>query len=293
MRIVGCSVFALTVFVGCADFVEVADVAYDDRFGAATTMDIYLPADLDVALDPPRPAVMLIHGGSWRYLDKDSMRAAATRLAGAGYVSVSINYRLVPEVMFPDNALDAMCALAFVQANASDYGIDPGRIAVMGYSAGGHLASLLGVASDVPELLPDCSAGAPSPPAAVVSGAGPQDMTALPAFEAVTEMMGGTAEERPEMYALASPVTHVDAGEPPFLFIHGTGDWIVDVEHSEAMRDELADAGNDARVLALRGSGHLLNPGAASGDLHLLGSISTPEAWAALGDYLASTIGVP
>lgn len=297
MRFPGCHVLALTValtlLVGCADIVEMPDVAYDDRFGAATTMDFYLPADLDVAVDPARPAVLLIHGGSWRYFDKDGMRFAATRLAGAGYVSASINYRLVPEVIFPDNARDAMCALAFVQANASDFGIDPARIAVMGYSAGGHLASLVGVASDVPELMPDCAAGAPSPPAAVVSGAGPQDMTVLPEFEAVTEMLGGTAEDQPEMYALASPVTHVDADEPPFLFIHGAGDWIANIEHSEAMRDTLIQAGNDARVLALRGGGHVFNPGAAGGDLHLLASSDTPEAWAVIGDFLASTIGVP
>ena len=293
MRFLAFSICVLGTFVGCADVVERKDVSYDDRFGAATTMDVYLPGDLDVATDPPRPTVLLIHGGSWRAFDKDAMRNPGRRLAGAGYVTASINYRLVPEVVFPDNARDVMCALAFLRANADEFGIDSGRIAVMGYSAGGHLASLLGVASDVPELAPACAAGVPGPPAAVISGAGPQDMFAMPEVDAITEMLGGTAEDSRGMYTLASPIMHVNTGEPPFLFIHGTSDWFVDIAQSEAMRDALEQAGNETHLLSLRGSGHLSNPGAAGGDIHAMGSLDTPEAWAAISDFLSLTIGVP
>lgn len=274
---------------GCTRVVEIADVAYDDRFGTATLMDVYLPDDDQTA----RPAVLLIHGGAWRYFDKEGMRAPATRLAGAGYVTASISYRLVPEAVFPEPAHDAMCALAFFRRRADEYGLDPARVAVMGYSAGAHLASLVGVASDVPELMPDCAAGAPAAPAAVISGAGPQDMFTMPEADAIVELLGGTAAEVPDAYRLASPISHVGADEPPFLFVHGSGDWFVDIAQSYDMRDALVAAGNGARILELRGGGHLALPGASGGDWELSVSTDTPEAWTVIDDFLAQTLGAP
>lgn len=273
---------------GCTQVVQIADISYDDRHGEATTMDVYM-SELDGA---GRPAVLLVHGGGWRSFSKDSTSKEAERLAGAGYVTASINYRLVPDAVYPDNIRDVMCALAFFQGHADEYGFDRARVAVMGYSAGGHLASLVGVATDVAEFAPDCAAGAPLPPAAVISGAGPQDMSLLAGANAVEEFLGGTLDEVPERYAMASPIEHVDAGEPPFLFVHGSGDLFVDLEHSELMRDTLEAAGNTAYVLALRGGGHLLNSG-PSGDRQFGVSTDTPEAWAAIHDFLDQTIGAP
>lgn len=273
---------------GCGDVVELADVAYDERHGEHTTMDVFLPGDGLSA----RPAVLLIHGGGWRSFSKDGMSVPARRLAGAGYVTASINYRLSPEAVFPDHIQDVICALAFLRSRADEFGLDPDRVAVMGYSAGGHLASLLGVASDVAELAPDCAAGVTGPPNAVISGAGPVDMTRMPQVDAVTEFLGGPLADIPDLYTLASPIAHVDPGEPPFLFVHGTGDWFVDISQSEAMRDTLRAAGNDARLLSLRGGGHLFNSD-AGGDWQLQISTESPEAWAAIADFLQQTIGAP
>jgi acetyl esterase/lipase len=273
---------------GCSNVVEIADVSYDDRHGQATTMDVFLPGQDGAG----RPAVLLIHGGGWRSFSKESMNQPAERLAGAGYVTASINYRLVPDGAYPENIRDVMCALAFFQAQADEYGLDPGRMAVMGYSAGGHLASLLGVATDVPELASECDAGTPLPPAAVISGAGPQDLTTLPEVDVIVEFLGGTPDEVPEHYVMASPISHVDASEPPFLFVHGTGDVFVKLEQSERMRDALESAGNTAQVLALQGGGHLFNPG-PGGDQQFALSTDTPEAWAAIIDFLDQTIGAP
>lgn len=280
---------ALAVTAGaCTDVVGIADVSYDDRHGSATTMDVYMLSQQDTS----RPAVMLIHGGGWRSFAKDSMAEPAMRLAGAGYVTASINYRLVPDGAYPSNIRDVMCALAFLQTHADDYGLDRDRIALMGYSAGGHLASLVGVAHDVTEFAPDCAWGAPAPPAAVISGAGPQDMRSMPEVDAVTEFLGGTADEVPERYDMASPIYHVNAGEPAFLLVHGSGDLFVDISDSERMRDELTAQGNPAHLISLAGGGHLLNPG-PGGDLHVAVSTDTPEAWAAITDFLARTIGAP
>ena len=290
----GAAILALAAAImACVDMVELIDVPYDERFGEATLMDVFMPGESDGALAGERPAVLLIHGGSWRSLSKDGTRNDAIHLARAGYVTASINYRLVPEAVFPENIQDVMCALAFFQAHADEYGFDPGRVAVMGYSAGGHLASMLGVASDLAEIQPDCMAGSPAPPRAVISGAGPEDMRLLPEVDSVIEFLGGTAAEVPEHYDLASPIQHVDAGEPAFLFVHGTGDLFVDIEHSRRMRDRLRDAGNSALLLELADGGHLVEAGVSGGHAEFTISTSTPEAWLAIFDFLAGTLGAP
>lgn len=266
------------------------DVAYDVRRGAATTMDVYVPDDGAIG----RPAVMFVHGGGWRLLSKEVHSDHAQRLAEMGYVTASINYRLVPEGVYGDLVKDCFCALAFLRGRADDYGLDPDRIAVIGYSAGGHLVSLLGVADGVEAFAPDCGEGPARAPNAVVSGAGPTDLADLPEVDAVVEFVGGTQDEVPERYVEISPIHHVDADAPPYLFIHGDADLFVGLSHSERMRDALRDAGVPAQLLTLEGGGHIVNPGSSLGHADVVVSaLDTPEAWMAATDFLARTVGAP
>lgn len=285
------SLIALVVLAaGCSSYEALPDVSYDDRYGSSTTMDVYLP---DMA-GKGRPAVMMIHGGGWRLFSKDAYTKDAKRLAEAGYVAATINYRLVPDGQYPLIFQDTVCALAFMRSQADEWGIDPDRIAVLGYSAGGHLASLLGVGIETDDFQPDCAAGSTYAPAAVISGAGPQDLRAhrMAGADAVQELLGGTIDEVPERYDLASPINHVAPDAPPYLFIHGSADVFVDVEQSEQMRDALLAAGNDARLLVVPAGGHLLNDD-GRGDQRLSTSASTPQAWAATIDFLDRTLGAP
>src|SRR5688572_30270602 len=87
----------LGILAGCTAPVEIHDVAYDDRHGDSTVMDVYLPEGSATA----RPGVMFIHGGGWRAGTKDHHTEAARRLARSGYVAATINYRLVPDGVFP------------------------------------------------------------------------------------------------------------------------------------------------------------------------------------------------
>ncbi|HEV7555007.1 MAG TPA: alpha/beta hydrolase [Kofleriaceae bacterium] len=276
------------VLTGCSDVVVQSDVSYDDRFDL-DQMDVYSPPAASV----PRPAVVVIHGGGWREpLRRDGMNQHARRLAEAGYVAFNIDYRLVGSGgNFPNEVQDCLCALSFVRAHATDYGIDPDRIAALGYSAGGHLVSMLGVAAADPIVAPDCASGPTGPVQAVISGAGPEDMTLLPQIDVVTHFVGGTVDEVPELYAEASPLTHVVDGAPPFLFIHGDDDWFVDIEHSHRMKAALDGVGSETRLLEIPGGGHIWNKGADDGDWELMLSIDTPEAWAAAIDFLDHTIG--
>ena len=277
------------------------DVVYDVRFGDATSMDIHVPASADAGAGAAAtvaeiagPAVMLIHGGGWRYGSKEAYTEAAERLAAAGYVAATINYRLVPEGTYPAAAKDCLCALSFLRANAAAYGIDPARIAVTGYSAGGHLAALVGTGADVAAHQPDCEWGPAAPPAAVIPGDAVYDFAAGGAdgSDLVRDFLGGTRQERPEAYASASPITHVRPGAPPVLVVHGSAD-IVPIATARELADRLRAAGGDVRMLELGGAGHIVSAVTASDGAYLQAATETPEAWAVQLDFLARTVGAP
>jgi acetyl esterase/lipase len=220
------------------------------------------------------------------------MTDTARRLAGAGYVAANIAYRLVPDVEFPGPVQDAWCALSFLRAHAAEYRIDPDRIAVLGYSAGGHSVAMLGVAPDDPSLVPDCASGRTAPPRAVIAGAPVVDMREFAGSSFIRDYMGGSIGARPAAYDLASPIRFVRKDLPPFLFVVGGGDWWVGHEDSEKMRDAMRAAGNDARLLELGGTGHVLGP-VSNGTYVWTQATETPESWLAIEDFLARTIGKP
>jgi len=276
--------------IGCAAPIELHDVAYDPRFGSSTMMDVYLPDDDAIA----HPTVMFIHGGGWRAGDKDHAKSMAPRLARSGYVVASINYRLLPEGVFPNNLADSVCALAYLRAHAEEYTIDPDRIAVMGYSAGAHLAGLVGLASEHPELPADCEAagGQPvAPPAAVIPASGPMDMRRfweeIGDKDGVEAIFGGSPEELPRAYDLGSPRYHVRPGAPPFLLMADA----LDIGGVGDTRDALVEAGDEARLLQVAGSLHILVQHGDAGIYEGGMTSETPEAWIAIASFLDQTIG--
>lgn len=274
---------------GCAGPIEMQDIFYDERGGDDTSLDMYLPDDGGTA----RPAVVFIHGGAWSAGDKVEYLLSARRMGGSGYVAATLNYRLVPDAVYPNAMQDVRCALAFLRTNAVEYGLDPARIAVVGYSSGGHLASMLGVAEGEPELEPDCAAGTTGPANAVVAGAGIHDLRLMAGSGSVQDFLGGTLDEVPERYDRASPVAHVKAGAPPYLLIHGGSDWVVSFEQSQRMKDALEAAGNSARFLELTDQGHFLASGPDPGGEYVLTTTDRPEYWIALSDFLYETLGAP
>lgn len=116
-----------------------ADLAYGSR--SKERMDVYLPANPSGA-----PVLMMVHGGAWEIGDKSSAKVVANKAAHylpKGFILVSVNYPLVPEVGVLDQAGAIRAALAFVRQNALSWGGDPGRILLAGHSAGAHLVSLV------------------------------------------------------------------------------------------------------------------------------------------------------
>jgi len=276
---------------GCASYELIENVSYDERNGERGRLDLYLP--------DPRPAgdvplIVLIHGGGWRTGSKDIMNQQAPRWAHAGYAVAAINYRLVPRGAYPLLIQDVFCALGFLESQANEYSFDLDRIGATGYSAGAHLAMLLGYAAPTGDFEPDCGTIPTVRPAAVVSGAGPSDLTLYDDPQAVTEFLGGTRAEVPDIYQLASPVNHVTADDPPTLLIYGTDDLIVPYEHAQAIDKALGDAGVDHRLMTIRGAGHLLNPGADLADaVFPIVSNEGPEGFAATLDFFDDVMGQP
>lgn len=148
----------------------VRDVAYGED--PRQRFDVYLPPAAKRA-----PAILLVHGGSWTFGDKDHPGLIPDKAAywlPKGYALISINYRMLPDTPPIGQARDAARALAAAQRRAAAWGVDRDRFALMGHSAGAHLVALL--AAD-PGLLRD--AGATAPRAAVMLDSAAYDVERL------------------------------------------------------------------------------------------------------------------
>jgi acetyl esterase/lipase len=189
--------------------------------------------------------------------------------AGRGYTAATVEYRLTQgrRNVFPAAIADVRCALRTLRRRAADYHIAPDRVAAVGYSAGGHLASLLGAGADVRGLDGDCGVAEPNGAdddirvQAVVAYAAPQDLRVNGPYtreqaELVTNFLGVFPGNDLSVATLASPIAHASAGDPPFLLVHGVDDELVPVSHARRMAAALRQVGTPASVLELRGVGH-------------------------------------
>ena len=237
------------------------DITYSTVADASLKMDIYYP----LAADGPVPAVIYIHGGGWYTGDKTTgvgQRDIPT-LVARGYLVAAINYRLAPRYKFPAQIEDVKCAIRFLRANATTYGIDQAHIGAMGSSAGGYLASLLGVTNTNATF--EGSGGyakQSSRVQAVVDMFGPADLTVT--FERDKsphmEHVFGTADHKSQIIKRASPVTHISSDDPPFLIIHGEKDDVVLLDQSQALYKRLVSADVPVNLIIVKNCGHSLTP---------------------------------
>ena len=203
------------------------DVTYQTVDGVEIKLDLFRPREQWGRL----PAVVCIHGGGWQRGNKENHRAIAQGLAAKGFVTASIDYRLSGQAEFPAAIHDCREAVRYLRKHASELGIDPERIGAIGHSAGGHLAALLGTSSGVTEL--ERRGGSDSFDTAVqaVVAMGAQtdlmsERTRLISSEEQRGLIwrkffGGTQDQEPDRYRLASPLSHLDETDPPFWFITG------------------------------------------------------------------------
>lgn len=242
-------------------------VAYAAPAGDTLRLDLALPPG-----DGPHPVVLLLHGGGWEGGGRESMGEEMRVLAARGYAAATASYRLTraPMNVFPAAVQDVRCAVRWLRAQGSTHGLDGRRIGVLGFSAGAHLASMLGTTAEVAALdapedgapEPGCLANGGDPNVqAVVSVAGPQDLRVRGPYtreqaRLVTNFLGIFPGEAPGIATLASPIAHVGARSAPFLLVQGARDDLVTPDHARRMRDALQAVGRPATLLELRDVGH-------------------------------------
>lgn len=258
------------------------DLLYDQA--NALLLDLYLPAE---TLSPP--VLVYIHGGGW--FENTKAECPGATFAQNGYATACIDYRLAtgncaPDTVFPAQLHDAKAAVRWLRQNAVTYGYDADHIGAIGESSGGHLAALLGVSADAADLEGTANLGVSSAVQAVVDWYGPVDITQGPVvfednpcltnFGALSQAYGG--EEVPYFYwtyawgvflgggltdaatveqaRAATPLSYIDAVDPPFLIMHGETDGMVPIAQSELLANALQTAGVDVTFIRMPNAGH-------------------------------------
>jgi acetyl esterase/lipase len=249
------------------------DQVFSKVGGVDRLADVVVPAS-----GGPFATIIYLHGGGWRMGDRRTA-PDLTGFAARGFATVSIDYRLSGEAIFPAALEDVKTAIRWVRKEAVRFGFDAGAIGLWGASAGGHLAAMAALTDGAlfgGDEWPDHSSKAQ----AVVDGYGPSALLEMDAhrepgpssdpesppwpagarstdansFESA--FLGAPIATIPDRVAAASPVTYAHASACPFLLIHGPADTLVPVDQSERLYAALATLGNDVELGVFEGLGH-------------------------------------
>jgi acetyl esterase/lipase len=267
-RIIFLVFFGVCVRVSAQDTLHLPGmkVMSDIRYGSADvkqSFDLYLPAK---AGKGRAPLMIWIHGGGWRMGRKNEMEVAY--LAARGWAIASIDYRWSRDSVFPAQVRDCNSAIRMIWRNAAKWGLDTSRFVLAGASAGGHLASLIAMSNN--NQIQDFDAWPlrdhPVTFRGVINFYGPADFYAFHGDEtgykvdsptsSVSLLLGGPALGRPKWAKYASPVSYVDAGDPPVLILHGDRDPIVPLFLDQLFYGVLREAGVRSELVVLPGAGH-------------------------------------
>lgn len=235
------------------NYKTITDITYCSPNGNPQKLDLYIPDNTQQL----HPVVVHVHGGSWTSGKKSStdMLPYIESLVKGGIAVASINYRFAPSATFPSQIQDTTCAIRFLRAKADDFKIDKTRVGIMGESAGGHLASLAGLASDIPDFKTNEYTEKSSSVSAVLDIFGPANLTSyasLSPFYAngINTMLGNSSK------SYASPTTYIDAKDPPFLLIHGDQDAVVPLSQSIEFQQALQAKNVQSELVIVKNAGH-------------------------------------
>jgi alpha-L-fucosidase 2 len=217
---------------------ELRDVEFARPAGAPLTLDAYWPEAAK-----PQPAVILVHGGGWEAGGKRTyIRPWLEELTARRIAWFSIEYRLAPRFKHPAALEDVEAAVAWIRANAARFSVDPERLALMGESAGGHLASLAALRGKVRVRTAISFYGIHDIPLwSRQRGEMPKN---------IGQYLGGSDPWE------ASPIRYVSAQSPPMLLIHGEADQGVPPGQSTVLCDALRRAGRECELLLIPGAPH-------------------------------------
>ena len=217
---------------------RIANVAYGT--GPRQAMDLYRPAQRSAT---SLPVIVFLYGGSWNSGDRQGYEFVGRALAAKGFLVAIPDYRLVPQVHYPAFLQDNAAAVRWIAQHAGDYGGQPGRVVLVGHSAGAYNAAM--VAMDPRWLGAD---------RALVRGfvglAGPYDFAPF-VDKTVEETFAGVADQ-----ASTQPIAYAGAGSPPALLATGDRDTVVRPRNSDALARALRANGVRVERLTYPRVGH-------------------------------------
>ncbi len=240
------------------------DIAYANDTLKKHLLDIYLPSQAKGKL----PMVIWVHGGGWmtndKFADMGYMKQTVKGFLDKGYALASIDYRFSTTAPFPAQLQDCNQAIEFLYQNAAKYNLDREKIALAGFSAGGHLATLLALSNN--QAVPGFYANQKKPSftiKAVLDFYGPSDLVAfssnpemLKADNPISLLLGASPIKRPDLAKTASPTSYVDKNDPPFLIIHGEKDESVPYTQSVLLQSYLNQAKVKNEIIIVEGAPH-------------------------------------
>ena len=210
------------------------DIEYKNVNGKSLQLDIYKQK----GLKEKAPLLVFIHGGGWRSGKRQDYLVYLLDYAEKGYVTATVSYRLKKDSIYPAAIEDVKDVVDFIFKNGDTYGYDTARIALIGGSAGAHLAMLAGYGWENPRIKSDILKHRVK---AVVDIYGPVDMTTPYAQTQfmVTDFIGHPYSEKPELYWEASPAKYLNATNPPTLILQGTSDNLLPPSQSDTLKVRL------------------------------------------------------
>jgi acetyl esterase/lipase len=226
-----------------SDVEQFKDIEYKTINGKSLRLDIYRPRNIT----KPSPLLVFIHGGSWSHGKRSDYMVYMMAFAKQGYMTATVSYRLLQDGPYPACAEDITDAVQWLYGNGEKYGYNPDRIALVGGSAGAHLALLAAYEWRKPGAAGDTSAI----PAdrhhikAVVDIYGPVDLTTEYAQHQrlVNNLIAHPYSETPYLYLEASPIHYLNKNNPPTMILHGTSDDLVPISQSDLLKARLDSLG--------------------------------------------------
>ncbi len=254
--------------------IQFATVPTEKNESVPLLMDVAFPSFQNGLL----PAVIFVHGGSWKEGRRQDGTKAIDMFARGGYFAASIDYRLVKDAGFPAAVHDCKAAIRFLRKNAKELSIDPNRIGIVGFSAGGHLAALVGLTEGDALLEGTINGKDISTTVSCVGTISGAVMPELARGHLKSIYEKWALEDRSVKRAETLPSTYVDSKDPPFYILSGERDKLCPSKDAEEFNALLQHAGIEVDIEIIEDEGHLIvSPNAYLGmfgffDSHLGGS---------------------
>ncbi len=231
---------------------DILDVTYSRSFTQQRRMDVFVPS-----ADANGVCIVFLHGGGFISGTRHNWESTARHFRSLGYTCAAVDYRLAPTFQYPAALVDARLAVSFLRARSGQYRFNPNEVAVVGSSAGGCLALMLGT------LRPDDALGLSAEmrigdtrPQALILECPVSTFRHMDGQEWVGAYLGHQEHGSENLYRAASPIDQLHGGVTDVLIIHGSNDEVIPFAQSEALDHRVRETGGCSKLIKLQGVGH-------------------------------------